>query len=248
MLGPAVLGLPRAYWFLWAGTLINRLGSFVLAFLAIYLTEARGFSPAAAGGVVALAGAGMLVAAPTGGALTDRLGRRPTLLLSMALGAAAMLALGWARTRAAIGGAAFAAGLLGDLYRPASQAVIADLVAPEQRTRAYGLLYWAVNLGVSAAAVLAGLLAKHDFGLLFIGDAATSLACGAVLWLGLPETRPAQAASTSPLAGLTRPLRDSLFLRFLVAQLLLAVVFFQFGVALPLDMPRTVSPRPATAG
>ena len=37
-------GLPRAFWILFAGTLINRTGGFVLIFLAIYLTEARGFS------------------------------------------------------------------------------------------------------------------------------------------------------------------------------------------------------------
>ena len=36
----------RTFWYLWSGTLINRLGSFVLIFLAIYLTRERGFSDA----------------------------------------------------------------------------------------------------------------------------------------------------------------------------------------------------------
>jgi MFS family permease len=235
----AVLKLPPAYWFLWAGTLINRLGSFVLAFLALYLTEQRGFSPAGAGGVVALAGTGMLFAAPTGGALADRIGRRPTLLLSMLLGALAMLSLGWARRPAAIGAAAFLTGLLGEFYRPAAQAVIADLLPPADHTRAYGILYWAINLGTSAAAVLAGLLGGRNFQLLFVGDAATTLLCGAILWLGLPETRPLEAAGAPAgprLRGLWRPLGDARFLRFLGAQLVLGVVFFQFGAALPLDL------------
>ncbi len=34
-------GLPRPFWFLFAGTFVNRLGSFVLPFLALYLTLAR---------------------------------------------------------------------------------------------------------------------------------------------------------------------------------------------------------------
>jgi hypothetical protein len=37
-------GLPRAFWFLWTGTLVNRLGTMVLPFLALYLTDERGIS------------------------------------------------------------------------------------------------------------------------------------------------------------------------------------------------------------
>lgn len=60
-------GLPAAFWYLWAGTLINRLGSFVLIFLAIYLTKGRGFSDAQAGLVLGLAGAGGAVGTLSGG-------------------------------------------------------------------------------------------------------------------------------------------------------------------------------------
>jgi hypothetical protein len=35
-------GLPRTYWLLWVGTLINRLGGFVIPFLTLYLTQERG--------------------------------------------------------------------------------------------------------------------------------------------------------------------------------------------------------------
>jgi hypothetical protein len=40
-------GLPPAFWYPWTGTLVNRLGAFVLPFLAIYLTASRGFSVSA---------------------------------------------------------------------------------------------------------------------------------------------------------------------------------------------------------
>src|SRR6266545_582950 len=55
-------GLPGAYWALWTGTLINRLGGFVQPFLAIYLTTERGLGIDVAGTVVALLGAGSLAA------------------------------------------------------------------------------------------------------------------------------------------------------------------------------------------
>ena len=31
-------GFPRTFWLLWAGTIVNRLGGFVIPFLALYLT------------------------------------------------------------------------------------------------------------------------------------------------------------------------------------------------------------------
>ena len=51
-------GLPRQFWFLWARTLINRLGSFVVLFLSIYLTAERGFSQSQAGLIPGFYGAG----------------------------------------------------------------------------------------------------------------------------------------------------------------------------------------------
>ena len=37
----ALGGLPRPFWVLWTGTLINRLGFFVEPFMALYLSSAR---------------------------------------------------------------------------------------------------------------------------------------------------------------------------------------------------------------
>src|SRR5437879_5248083 len=167
--------LPRTYWVLWAGMLVNRLGGFVVAFLALYLTQQRGFTPERAGAIVSLWGAGALVSGLIGGALADRIGRRATMVAALILGALAMLHMGAARSPAHIAVAAFLLGLTGDMYRPAVSAAVADLVPPEQRTRAYGYLYWAVNLGFACAASLAGVLARRSYWLLFAGDAGTTL-------------------------------------------------------------------------
>src|SRR6266702_2883494 len=89
-------GLPRTYWYLLAAMLINRLGGFLFTFLAIYLTQTRGFSIAVASGLVALYGAGSLAAGPLGGILADRVGRRPTMMIGAVFSAVAMLTLGMA--------------------------------------------------------------------------------------------------------------------------------------------------------
>src|SRR6478672_9047539 len=89
---------PRTYWFLWWGTLINRLGGFVVPLLTIYLITVRRVSVADAGGVVAAFGVGAIVASLAGGYLADHLGRRATLLISLFGGAIAMAVLGMVRT------------------------------------------------------------------------------------------------------------------------------------------------------
>src|SRR5205807_2131637 len=110
--------------------------------------------------------------------------------LGLTLGALAMVHLALARAPWHIAAAALLLGLLGDLYRPAVWAAASDLVPPEHRLRAFGFLYWAINLGFAIAAALAGALASSGYWILFAGDAATSLAMAALVWTRVPETRP----------------------------------------------------------
>src|SRR3954470_23912298 len=77
-----VSGLPREFWWLWTSTLVNRLGAFVSTFMALYLTLDRGYSPPSAGLVASLYGLGGVVSSIGSGVLTDRIGRRPTLLVA----------------------------------------------------------------------------------------------------------------------------------------------------------------------
>jgi MFS family permease len=187
-------GLPRTFWSLWAGTLVNRVGTFVEPFLALYLTQARDLSAGRAGVVVALVGGGSVISQPLGGALSDRVGRRPTLVGGMVASGLAITALAFARSLWMIALCTLLVGIVGDLYRPASQATLADVVPIEDRRRASGLVFWAVNLGFSVAALGGGLLAAHGYGLLFALDAITCCGYALVVWRTIPETRPPEAA------------------------------------------------------
>ena len=235
----ALGGLPRAYWALWAGILVNRLGGFVAPFLALYLTRRRGFSVAEAGAVVALYGLGSVGAGPVAGLLADRVGRRSTLLVSLVGGGLLTTALGFVTATGPLAALVFLAGFVGEIYRPPANAVVADVVPPADRRRAFGLLYWAVNLGFSVGLVLAGLLSEVSYALLFVGDGVTTLAFAAIVWRHVPETRPhglRRERAREAVAGVLRPIRDPVFAPFLLLSFLTVVVFFQFSLALPLDM------------
>jgi MFS family permease len=216
--------------------MVNRLASFVVAFLAIYLVRDRGFGPAEAGRVLALYGLGMIVAGPLGGLLADRVGRRATMVAGLVLGATAVVALAFARAPVPLALFAFLASAAGDLYRPAMSAAVADLVPPADRIRAFGLVYWAVNLSLSIGLVLGGLVAERSLFALFLADAGTSLAAAAIVLLRVPETRPAGIVHEPALRGLAKVFADGPYVSFLVLHLAALAVFIQWQLGLPVDM------------
>ncbi len=237
----AVGGFPRQFWLLWTGTLINRLGSFVVILLAIYLTGERHFSQSATGLVIGLYGVGGAIGTTGGGVLADRWGRRPTLLVAQFGAAALMLTLGFARSYGQIMVCAFALGVVAEAARPAFQAMMIDIVPDRDRLRAFSLNYWAINLGFAVAAVGAGFAAQFDYLLVFAIDAGTTLIAATIGLLFLRETRPVRPAP-SPRdraagdAGLRTVLRDRAFLTFIGLNLFAVLVMFQHQSTLPIAM------------
>ncbi|MGN9776095.1 MDR family MFS transporter [Micromonospora sp. H33] len=233
-------GMPRTFWYLWAGTLINRLGSFVLVFLAIYLTQERGFSASQAGLVLGLWGVGGAVGTTVGGTLTDRWGRRPTLLTAHLGAATMMLALGFARDLSTVALGALLLGLFAEAARPAFGAMMIDVVPEKDRLRAFSLNYWAINLGFACAAVLAGMAAEAGYLLLFVVDAATTLVTALIIFLKVGETRRPVVAATgrpaAPAGALRTILTDRIFLGFVALNLFSALVFLQHISMLPIAM------------
>ncbi len=235
-IGVAAGGLPAQFWVLWTGILVNRLGTFVFPLLALYLTERRGFSDRQVGLTIALYGVGNTLGNQIGGSLADRIGRRATMLLGLCVGAASMLALGLAQGRTAVAICTFALGLFGDSHRPAMQAMVADLVPPADRTRAYGLVYWVLNFGFALAAMLAGFLVRFSYFFLFLGDAVSTLAYAAVVFAFLRETRPPPSSERRGFGTLLVPFRDGVFLAFWILSVATSSVFLQCMVTLPLAM------------
>lgn len=256
--GETTGGLPRQFWYIWATMLINRMGSFVLVVLAIYLTQIRGFSESFAGLVIGLWGAGSAVGTMLGGTLADRWGRKPTFLTALYSSAAMMIVVGFVSGRLATAISVTMLGLVAEGSRPAMSALMVDIVPEKDRVRAFSLNYWVINLGFAFSATVAGFLIGVDVRLLFLLDAATTIAAATFVALKInepvrerPAVTPAVAAASSGAAagvtatpsrvdggGLGTVLRDRVFLAFVGVNLLTALIFMQHLSTLPMTMSR----------
>lgn len=235
----SVSGLPPAFWWLWTSTLVNRLGAFVATFMALYLTLDRGYSATYAGLVAALHGLGGVVSSLGAGVMTDRLGRRPTLLIAQASTALSVALLGFMKDPLAIAGVAFLVGMASNASRPAVQAMMADIVRPEDRVRAFSLNYWAINLGFAISSAGAGFIAEFSYLAGFLIEAVMTMVCAVVVFVKLPESRPVRTAlekESEPDVGLGTVLRDGRFMGVVGLSFLIALIFMQGSVGLPVAM------------
>ncbi|MFJ7768829.1 MDR family MFS transporter [Streptomyces sp. NPDC097107] len=242
----SVSGLPREFWWLWTSTLVNRLGAFVATFMALYLTIDRGYSASYAGLVAALHGLGGVVSSLGAGVMTDRLGRRPTLLVAQVSTALSVALLGFVRDPVAIAAVAFLVGMASNASRPAVQAMMADIVRPEDRIRAFSLNYWAINLGFAISSMAAGFIAEVSYLAGFLIEAGMTMACAVLIFVKLPESRPERtpgkggaagvSAASEPAVSLGTVLRDGRYMSVVGLSFLIALIFQQAYVGLPVAM------------
>jgi MFS family permease len=220
-------------WVLYAGTFINRFGSFVAVFLVLYLTR-RGYSPAQAGLGVAAFGAGAIPASAISGFLADRIGRRETIIVASVLAATFTMGLALVNSLPLLILLAALTGLSNQLFRAPSGALLADLVPEERRMAATGIMRLAINAGFAAGPAAAGFLADRSFFLLFSADAATSLVFGAIALAWLPRGAPGSDAPRVRGEGVRAIVADRPFVVFLVACTVMAAVYAQTETTFPL--------------
>ena len=225
-------GLPADFWILWSGILVNRIGSMAFPFLSFFLIN-RGVPQNVAAAAVSFWGFGGLTAGFFGGWSADWIGRKVTLLAGLFLSAATMFSISWCQSLFLVYACAFLAGFAFDFQRPAVSAAVADLVPVADRVRAYGLNYWAINIGASIAPLIGGALAAVGYHFLFNVDAVTSVFYFAIILLWFREPRKhVQGAGRSPLAAFS----DHRMLLLFGLACLLTVQFFQAYSTLPLVM------------
>jgi multidrug resistance protein len=130
------------------------------------------------------------VFSPIWGRWSDRIGRRPIILLGLLGSCFSYLALALAGSLALI----FAARILGGIAGaniPTAQAYIADITTPENRARGMGLIGAAFGLGFIFGPALGGVLTHLGPSAPMWAASGLCFANFVAAWLLLPESRPA---------------------------------------------------------
>lgn len=137
-----------------------------------------------------------LVCAPLWGTLSDRIGRKPVLLIGVLGYAIAMTIFGLSTRFWMLFVARTFSGVLSSATMPTAMAYLSDNLPEKQRSGAMGQLGAAVGLGVVLGPLSGGLLSTDSLSLpFFVGAGLAFLALLLIYWL-LPESHPARREMT----------------------------------------------------
>lgn len=183
----------------------------IIPVLPRLVTELSGGSPSDSAFVygifVAVYAAMQFLFSPLIGALSDRFGRRPVLLVSVAGSAVDYLFLAFAPTLALLFVGRLISGITAATLATAN-AYVADVTPPEQRPKRFGIMGAVFGLGFVIGPLVGGILGEYSLRLPFLfaaGLAGVSFVYG---WLVLPESLPPESRSklqlrkANPLAAL----------------------------------------------
>jgi MFS family permease len=230
-------GFPHDMWVLFFTSLINRSGTMVIPFLALYLTKKIGVSPAEAGTALLVYGLAAFLAAPITGKLSDKLGSLKVMKFALFGSGVIFFLYSFITNYYWILVASFVLAAVNESFRPANLSMISELVTPPQRRMAFALNRLAINAGMSIGPVIGGFLTLIDYHYLFYANAVASIAAGIYLsatsWTSVTEEKLEEVSIDIPKLKF-EILNDKKFLFFLFAIIPANIVFFQHLGALPL--------------
>ncbi|MGB3309823.1 MAG: MFS transporter [Nodosilinea sp.] len=235
--------LDHRVWILAAGRLLSQVGiGFTLFYAPIFFTTQVGLSATQVGLGIGLGSVAGIGGRFLGGSLADspRWGRRPTLLASALVSAAADGVLILANSFPIFLAGNLLMGFGVGLYWPAAESVAADITTPQQRNEAYALVRLSDNIGLGVGVVAGGALISLTgaYRALFAIDGITFLLFFGIIYVAIAETRPADNPARSLLQGWGHALRDTNLMVYALVNVLFTGYLAQIQSTLPLYLNR----------
>lgn len=237
----AFSGLPIAVWYLAMVVLVNRAGSMVLPFLALYVTEGLQLGDSAAGWMLAIYGMGSCAGAFIGGMVADRLGPFRVQIASLVVSGMGYFLMTLADSFTSLACIVVLTSFSADAFRPANGASVTLLAPPELHKRAFSLNRLAINLGYTVGPTVGGILATVSYQFLFWIDGLTCwlAALTFVFFLGFKTPAPVESKITNAdeepsVQTEIAPWKNLRFMLFLVLTFAAFSVFFQLISTFPI--------------
>jgi len=179
----AYTGHPREIWTLFFLTLINRFGTMVFPFLAVYLTTVLGFPLKQTGVLTGTYGLGALAGAYLGGKFSDKYGTRIIIITSLLISGCTFIFLQFATSFSSLFVLIFITSLFGEAYRPAVMSAVGGYVPENQTGRSMSLIRMAISIGMSLAPAIGGFVAiTLGYNWLFWIDGSTCIIAALYFW------------------------------------------------------------------
>ncbi|MBL8165108.1 MAG: MFS transporter [Anaerolineae bacterium] len=228
---------PRAFWVLLAGFFINRVSAALIwPFLTLFIRQSTDAPLSSVTLLISLQAVAGLVATSVIGVLMDRFGRKPPMIISLLLGSAVLLAMTTADSLPEWAVLIALYGALNPVFFVGTYAMVADLVEPEERTKAYALQRMIANVAIAVGPALSGYFLAGTPALTYITTAAANVLLAGIgtLWIieTLPKHKRGQAEEAS-IGGYGELLRDRRFMSFIATFVLIEIAVALTFVLLP---------------
>lgn len=230
---------PRVFWMMIAVNFVDRLGgSLLFPFFALYITKKFDVGMTQVGGLFAIFFVSGFLGSFPGGALTDRFGRKGIIIFSLIATSFSTLLMGFVNEFQFFLLVAFISGIFTDVGGPAYEAVFMDVLPPEKRASGFGIRRVAFNLAIVIGPVIGGFIAARSYLALFVIDAVVSAIVALMVFVLIPETKPASAdagekeSTAQSFKGYLQVLRDGRFMAFTAVCLLVWLVYMNMNTTL----------------
>jgi len=212
---------PSQFWLLFWGMLVSTTGmSMIWPFLVVYISEELTLPLTTITSLITINAVMSLSSSLIAGSITDKIGRKWAMVISLAVNGVTFLLMIPADTYGQYAVLMAIRGIFQPLYRVGSDAMIADLVPAGQRSDAYALTRLSKNVGIAMGPALGGVIATTSYGITF------SIASGATIFFSilialfafetLPDaTRKVQERFVENLKGYEKIFKDRIFTSFI---------------------------------
>lgn len=217
------------------GVLFTHLGTYMLVpYFSIILAKEKGLPLSQVGFVLAAGSVAYLIGSLLGGVISDRLGRRRTMVGGLIVRGGGLLLFIWAGSFPTLLAANLIAGAGSGFYMPSAKAGIATYAAQGERTTAFSWRGIAANIGVTLGPLLGTFLLTRSSTVLFAGTAVIYLALAAAHQVLIAADCTGDHCPETQRGSFRELLTDRPFLLFSFVTIFVWALFTQFALSLPL--------------